>query len=114
MCAHRGCCCSTLPWTLLTAGRYAHDAQLEDESYNAKSSRQMTKTLSTIITNRVKALKYERYKIVTIVTVGEIANQGVRVASRCVMDQATDNYASGSYKNSSLFGVATVYAMYYE
>jgi len=48
------------------------------------------------------------------VTVGEIANQGVRVASRCVMDQSTDNFASGSYKNASLFGVATVYAFYYE
>jgi len=74
----------------------------------------MTKTLSTIITNRVKALGYDRYKIVTIVTVGEIANHGVRIASRCLMDQDTDNYASGSFKNSSLFGCATVFGMYYE
>lgn len=88
--------------------------QLEEEKYDAKSSKQMTKTLSTIITNRVKALGYDRYKIITIVTVGEIANQGVRIASRCLMDQETDNYASGFYKNSSLFGCATVFGMYYE
>lgn len=55
-----------------------------------------------------------RYKIVTTVTVGQIADQGVRVASRCLMDQETDNFASGSYKNTSLFGIATVYAFYYE
>ena len=61
-----------------------------------------------------KALKFDRYKIVTTVTLGQIADQGVRVASRCLMDQETDNFASGSYKNSSLFGVATVYAFYYE
>lgn len=88
--------------------------QLEEEKYDPKSSKQMTKTLSTIITNRVKALGYARYKIITIVTVGEIANHGVRIASRCLMDQQTDNYASGSYKNTSLFGCATVYGMYYE
>ena len=90
------------------------EEQLEDEKYDPRSSRQMAKTLSTIITNRVKALDFPRYKIVTTVTVGQIADQGVRVASRCLMDQETDSYATGSYKNSSLFGVATVYAFYYE
>jgi len=88
--------------------------QLEEEKYDAKSSRQMAKTLSTIITNRVKALKYDRYKIVTIVSVGQIADQGVRVCSRCLMDQETDQFASGKFANSSLFGVATVYGFYYE
>jgi hypothetical protein len=88
--------------------------QLEEEKYDARASRQMAKTLSTIITNRVKALNYERYKIVTTVTVGQIADQGVRVASRCLMDQETDQFASGTFKNSSLFGVATVYGFYFE
>jgi len=88
--------------------------QLEEEKYDARASRQMAKTLSTIITNRVKALKYERYKIVTTVTVGQIADQGVRVASRCLMDQETDQFASGTFKNSSLFGIATVYGFYFE
>jgi len=46
--------------------------------------------------------------------VGQIADQGVRVASRCLMDQETDQFASGTFKNSSLFGVATVYGFYFE
>jgi hypothetical protein len=39
----------------------------------------MAKTLSTIITNRVRALNFDRYKIVTLVTVGQAADQGVQV-----------------------------------
>lgn len=30
------------------------------------------------------------------------------------MDQGTDQWASGCFKNKSLFCVATVYGMYYE
>eukprot|EP00045_Choanoeca_perplexa_P000529 m.14874 g.14874 ORF g.14874 m.14874 type:complete len:164 (-) comp10364_c0_seq1:53-544(-) len=89
-------------------------AQLEEEEYELKSSRQMAKTLSTIITNRVKSLNFARYKIVTLVTIGEVADQGVRVASRGLYDQEKDTFVSGSYKNSSLFSVATVYGVYFE
>jgi len=55
-----------------------------------------------------------RYKLVTTVTIGQIADQGVRVASRCLMDQETDQAASGSFTNETLFAVATVYGFYYE
>lgn len=53
--------------------------QLEEEEYDPRSSRQMAKTLSTIITNRVKALDFPRYKIVSLVTVGQLDDQGIRV-----------------------------------
>jgi len=89
-------------------------AQLEDEEYDMQSSRQMSKTLSTIINNRVKALNYARYKIVTVVTIGQVAEQGVHVVSRCLFDQEKDTFSSGSYKNSSLFATATVYGLYFE
>eukprot|EP00729_Bicosta_minor_P016017 gene16017-13154_t len=88
--------------------------QLEEEKYDARASRQMAKTLSTIITHRVKYLRYERYKIVTHVTIGEVAGQGVRVASRCLMDQDTDAFATWTFRSSSLFCVATVYGFYHE
>lgn len=42
-----------------------------------------------------------RYKIIVQVTTGELKDQGVRVASRCLWDTATDNYASSSFKNVS-------------
>eukprot|EP00048_Salpingoeca_helianthica_P015655 m.227855 g.227855 ORF g.227855 m.227855 type:complete len:227 (-) comp17340_c0_seq1:27-707(-) len=88
--------------------------QLEEEKYDAKASKQITKTLATIITSRVKALGYENYKIVTLVSVGQVCEQGLRIASRCLFDPDTDSFASGSFKNASLFGTATVFALYYE
>eukprot|EP00049_Salpingoeca_infusionum_P017749 m.354209 g.354209 ORF g.354209 m.354209 type:complete len:163 (+) comp16952_c0_seq1:240-728(+) len=90
------------------------EGQLEEEVYDPRATKQMSKTLSTIITNRVKALNYDRYKIVTLVTLGQVADQGVQVASRCLFDPQWDNWSSGSYQNASLFGVATVYGCYFE
>jgi hypothetical protein len=40
-----------------------------------------------------------RYKIIVQVVLGEMKNQGARVASRCLWDTDTDNYASVSFKN---------------
>lgn len=36
------------------------------------------------------------------VTIGEMKSQGVRVASRCLWDTDSDNYASYSFKNVSV------------
>ena len=88
--------------------------QLKDESYDPKSSRQFVKTLCEIIKGRVKELKYERYKIVVMVTIGQLNDQGVRMGSRCCWDAALDTFATGSFKNKSLFAVGTVWGVYYE
>ncbi len=59
---------------------------------------------SVQIAEHVKArIKQEmnipRYKIVVQVIIGEMKDQGVRVASKCLWDADTDNYASCSYRN---------------
>lgn len=87
---------------------------LKDESYDPQASAQMSKTLAQIIKDGVKELVYERYKIVCLVTIGQMSQVGLQQASRCVWDIKWDTYASGSYKNKTLFGVATVYAVYQE
>ena len=50
---------------------------------------------------RIADLKYPRYKIVVQCVVGQNKAQGVRVASRCLWDASTDNFASFSFKNVS-------------
>ena len=40
-----------------------------------------------------------RYKIVVQATLGQMKDQGVRVASRCLWDTSVDNYASVTYTN---------------
>jgi tctex1 domain-containing protein 2 len=37
--------------------------------------------------------------VVVQVTLGDMREQGIRVASRCLWDPSTDNYASAAFKN---------------
>ena len=67
-----------------------------------------------VIKDTVKELNYERYRIMCIVSIGQLDEQGIQLVSRCVWDTNRDTSASGSYKNKSLFAVATVFAVYLE
>lgn len=67
-----------------------------------------------VIRARVKDLMIPRYKIVVLVHIGQLTGQSMQISSRCLWDAANDTFASYSFKNSSLYGVATVYAVYIE
>ena len=45
---------------------------------------------------------------------GEVKGQGAYIASRCLWDTDTDNYAAFSMKNESLFCVIMVFGLYLE
>jgi len=49
--------------------------------------------------DNVDKLKKTRFKIVVQTTIGQMRDQGIRIASRCLWDPTTDNYASCSYTN---------------
>ena len=87
---------------------------LKDEKYDPQSSKQMAMTLTQIIMGKVKELNYERYKVVCLVTIGELRDQGMRVASQCVWDAKWDTFATENFKNKSLFVIASVFAVYQE
>jgi len=61
--------------------------------------------VSTSITN-------SRYKIVVQTILGQLKDQGIRVASRCLWDPTTDNYASASFANQTMFANVLVFALY--
>ena len=44
-------------------------------------------------------LKFPRYKIVVQVVLGQVRQQGVKVASRCLWDADADNHASYTFEN---------------
>lgn len=67
-----------------------------------------------VIRARVKDLMIPRYKIVVLVHIGQLCDQSMQISSRCLWDSTNDTFATYSFKNSSLFGVGTVYAVYYE
>ena len=71
--------------------------------------------LSESIKDEVKRkMDLPRRKLVSFVTIGSQQGQGARVASRCVWNEKADRYASSSYKNSTLFAVGVVYAVFLE
>lgn len=90
------------------------ESQLREETYDPKSCKQMVLTLSEIIKSRVKDLNYQSYKLVCVVTIGELKDQGFRMGSRCCWDPKWDSYATGSFKNKSLFAIGSVWGVYYE
>ena len=70
--------------------------------------------LADVIKERVKNLGYSRYKLIVQVTVGEKTGQALRLASRCLWDTTTDNFASDFYENASVYCVGMVFGLYYE
>eukprot|EP00736_Rhodelphis_marinus_P012861 Rmarinus@m.26314 len=88
--------------------------ELEGKKFHADESRQTCLKLTDQIKAEVKKLGFPRYKIMVQVVIGEIKGQSVRVASRSLWDADKDNYASASFKNSSLYCVAMVFGCYTE
>ena len=70
--------------------------------------------LAALIKERVKDLKMARYKVVCHVVLGEAGSNTVRTASRCIWNCSTDNYASATYENKTLYAQGTVYGIYFD
>lgn len=87
---------------------------LKGKKYDAFLCKEMSKKLSELLKQRVKFLGYSRYKLLSLVYIGEIRNQGLRIASRCLWNQTTDSVAEGCYRNGNLYAVATVFGIYCE
>ncbi|XP_070562361.1 dynein light chain Tctex-type 5-like [Ptychodera flava] len=87
---------------------------LHDKTYEHQTSKVLSSKISEVIRHRVKSMEFRRYKIVVNVVIGELRNQGLKMVSRCVWNSSTDNFASATYKNSSLFAITTVFAVYFE
>lgn len=87
---------------------------LEGETYEAKRCSHLAQNLTDVIKNRLKEMHMPRYKIVCSVMIGQNADQCLRCSSRCLWNTDTDNYASATYKNNSLFAIANVYGLYFE
>lgn len=73
--------------------------------------------LSKEIADKIRAkcisvLNLPRYKLIVQVTIGGRKNHGVRIASRCLWDTSTDQYASYSYQNDHLWVSAMVFGLY--
>ena len=87
---------------------------LEDQTYDSSNSRVWAETIVANVRDLVKQLNIPSYKIIVQSVVGQVAGQGVRVASKCLWDETNDNYATYTFSNSSLFCTTFVFGIYYE
>ena len=87
---------------------------LEKQKYDSEKVTELMKKIGNEILEEVKKLDFPRYKFVVDVTLGEFKGQGIRTGSRCVWDTTTDTYASASFRNSTIWGVAIVFGTYFE
>jgi hypothetical protein len=87
---------------------------LDDQAYNHRMASTLVRELATIIKDRIKDLEFPRYKIVCNVMIGQMKNQGIETASRCIWDDKQDNHACVYYQNETLFAVAMVHGIYFE
>lgn len=85
-----------------------------DRPYVYEESQALIKDLCAEIQQRLVRLGYERYKLVTHATVTEAANQGIRIASRCLWDPETDNYAAYTYSSEYMHVSVAVFGVYWE
>ncbi|XP_075877036.1 dynein light chain Tctex-type 5 isoform X2 [Nelusetta ayraudi] len=75
----------------------------------------VTEILKDVLTTYLQEEKYEvEWSQKMTKTISELCDQSMQISSRCLWDSTNDTFATYSFKNSSLFGVGTVYAVYYE
>lgn len=87
---------------------------LAEVNYEPNTCRQLTKSISEDLKQKVKEMKIQRYKIICLVHIGQLGQQAMRIGSRCLWDTNFDSYTSYEYKNGSIFAIGTVFGVYFE
>ena len=90
------------------------EQRLHNKTYSHATANSLAKEITSVIKISVKELNIPRHKIVVLASVGQCTDQGMEMASRCLWNDSTDNFACASYSNGSLMAVATIYGVYYE
>mmetsp|Transcript_26870 Transcript_26870/g.86805 ORF Transcript_26870/g.86805 Transcript_26870/m.86805 type:complete len:124 (-) Transcript_26870:495-866(-) len=87
--------------------------RLADKAYSSEAAAQWSREISDEIKTRIKSeFDLPRYKLVVQVLIGEQRGEGIRYGGRCLWDPNTDAYAEDTYRNDSLFCVASAYGVY--
>ncbi|KAG5474334.1 hypothetical protein LSCM1_03114 [Leishmania martiniquensis] len=85
-----------------------------DRPYVYEEAQPLIKDLCAEIQQRAVRLGYERYKLVTHAIVTEASSQGMRIASRCLWDPETDNYATYTHSTQYMHVTIVVFGVYWE
>ena len=84
------------------------------ENYDHEVCHHMNKILADVIKEQVKSLQFSRYKIISVVSIGQNREQSVTMATRSVWDPRFDSYAQYSFEREDIFAIGIVYGIYFE
>ena len=88
------------------------EARLKDLEYRPDDIQNISKEITDIIRDKVRAMDFERYKIIVNCLIGEQRGEGVRMGCKMFWDSDTDSFAEEVYMSKHLFAVVTVYGLY--
>lgn len=86
---------------------------LEIYNYTAQSAPIFCQHICQEINRRLKNCKYDRYRLICVVTIGAKGQQSVRCVAKFLWDPETDMYTNIAYERQTFFVIVTVYALYY-
>ncbi|XP_044158149.1 dynein light chain Tctex-type 5-B-like [Bufo gargarizans] len=89
-------------------------AKLRNVTYDPSTSADLTKNLCEDIKKMVRRVTPPRYKLICNMAIGSKNREDILMTSQCLWDSYSDNVTSCSFQNSTMFCVATVYAVYFE
>ena len=101
-------------WKVTEIIKKTFEEHLIEESYDSEICHHMSKTLADLIKEQVKSLQFSRYKIISVVSIGQKRGQSVRMASRSVWDPRFDGYAQYSFERGDMYAIGIVYGIYFE
>ena len=88
------------------------ESELKGVKYDPVLCSSMTQDLCVKIKERTKSLEYTQHRLVSQVIIGEDTEHNVQISSRCLWNHHTDNFAAATFRNSSIYAIAVLYAMH--
>ena len=84
-----------------------------DRDYDSQRCVAQCAAISQAVESRVKEITPPETKVVSVVYIGEIRDQGLEITSQCLWDPDSDNFVTASFRSKALFAVCTVFTVRY-
>ncbi|XP_062134251.1 dynein light chain Tctex-type protein 2B-like [Drosophila sulfurigaster albostrigata] len=86
----------------------------EEYTFHPKHSLLMAAQVSEDIKTRIKALNFDRYRYIVLITVGEFLMQGLYSLANFLWDAEKDGYVNYTIETPKFFAVCTVFYIYFD
>lgn len=86
----------------------------DEYTFHPKYSLHMAAQVSEDIKTRIKALNFDRYRYIVLITVGEYLMQGLYSLANFLWDAEKDGYVNYTIETPKFFAVCSVFYIYFD